>query len=189
MRASMLSCAGVVATFCLAGSAHAGLQAFDFPLSGFQESPPVTTAAFGEATLIYDDSTQTFDLDLIVFGIELGDLMGVGPNSSPAHIHLAPPNMNGSIVIDIGFMSSFFQDDIAGGIRLIIDDGMFGGTQGGVTSDPNTNEAALYAGNLYVNVHTQSFPSGEVRGQIVPAPGAVALAGLAGIAGLSRRRR
>ncbi|MGB5139392.1 MAG: CHRD domain-containing protein, partial [Candidatus Zixiibacteriota bacterium] len=32
------------------------------------------------------------------------------------------------------------------------------------------NVAELNAGNLYVNIHSPSFPSGEIRGQIVQAP-------------------
>ncbi len=32
------------------------------------------------------------------------------------------------------------------------------------------NVAELQAGNLYVNIHTPSFPNGEIRGQIVQAP-------------------
>ncbi len=33
-----------------------------------------------------------------------------------------------------------------------------------------TNVTELLAGNLYVNIHSPSFPSGEIRGQIVQAP-------------------
>jgi uncharacterized protein (TIGR03382 family) len=46
----------------------------------------------------------------------------------------------------------------------------------------------LLAGNVYVNIHSQAFPGGEIRGNLIPTPGAVALVGLAGLA-MGRRRR
>ncbi|MEW6251295.1 MAG: CHRD domain-containing protein, partial [Planctomycetota bacterium] len=125
-------------------------------------------------------------IDMVVFGITLQELLGVGPNNSPAHIHMAPAGANGPIVVDLGFLAGGFQQSGLG-IRLQIPDALFGGVQGGVNSDPATNAAALLAGNLYVNVHTQEFPGGEIRAQI-PEPAALALLGV-GLALQARRRR
>jgi len=50
----------------------------------------------------------------------------------------------------------------------------------------------LYAGYLYMNVHTSTFPGGEIRGQLllVPEPSTVALVGLGLVAvAVSLRRR
>jgi hypothetical protein len=50
----------------------------------------------------------------------------------------------------------------------------------------------LFAGYLYMNVHTSTFPGGEIRGQLllVPEPSVGALAGLgAGLMLVWRWRR
>ncbi|MCO6439154.1 MAG: CHRD domain-containing protein [Phycisphaerae bacterium] len=156
---------------------HAQITPFNFVLEGSQEVPtPVVANSGGAASLLYDAATKTFDLDLFVVGIELSDLRGVGANSTPVHIHLAPPGTNGGIVVDLGFLGSFVDDPL--GIRLKLDDAPLGGLQSGISSDPATVEAALFAGNLYVNVHTNDYPSGEIRGQIVPEPATLALLAL-----------
>ena len=60
---------------------------------------------------------------------------------------------------------------------------------------PASAEAALAsglaAGKAYLNIHTQQFPGGEIRGflQLVPEPGTLVLAAAGALALLPRRRR
>lgn len=175
----------ITAAAALSTAAAADIVTFDFFLSGDQEVPPVDTPAVGAAELQYNTDTQTFSIDIMVFGIELADLLDVGPNNTPIHIHNAPAGANGPIVVDLGFMGSFVEDGL--GIRFQLTDQPFGGQQGNVFSDPDDNELALFAAELYVNIHTNDHPTGELRGQIVPAP-ASTLA-LASLGLLSTRRR
>jgi hypothetical protein len=157
----------------------------NFFLSGDQEVPANDSDAAGAGRIIFDTDTNLFSIDIMVYGITLGDLFDVGPNSTPIHIHNAPAGAAGPIVVDLGYMSDFQDDGL--GIRLRVTDQLFGGTQGGVDSDPEANELALLAGDLYVNIHTNDFSSGELRGQLLPAPGSLAL--LAGAGLLAGRRR
>jgi hypothetical protein len=183
-----LAALAVCAPLALADFASAGIIELNFNLSGDQEVPPNNSTAVGSAQLLYDPSDQTFDLDLMVFGIALSELHGVGPNNSPVHIHMAPAGANGSIVIDLDFFGNFVADGL--GIRMQITNALFGGAQGGLTSDPMANQAALFAGNLYLNIHTMNFNGGEIRGQIpVPGAGSLSLLGVAGMLGCRRRNR
>ncbi|MFG0273457.1 MAG: CHRD domain-containing protein [Phycisphaerales bacterium] len=178
------------AACALAAPSDGAFITANFPLSGAQEAPPNDADAFGVGTIVVDTTAKTFNLDLFVVGIGLTDLLGVGPNSSPVHIHNAPAGANGPIVIDLGFFGSFVEDGL--GITLSLRDIAFGGVQGGISSDIDSNLEQLFLGALYVNIHTNDFPGGEIRGQIVgpeiPTPGAAWLFALGGFVALRRRR-
>ncbi|MCA9278726.1 MAG: CHRD domain-containing protein [Phycisphaeraceae bacterium] len=160
-----------LAVAVLAGTASADLIAFNFGMSGAQEVPANNSPAFGAGQLLYDTTTMTFDLDVHVYGIDLG-------NVTASHLHSAPAGVSGPVAIGLTPMQGAWVNDGLG-IRLVLDDISIGAFQ-----------ADLFAGNLYINLHTAAFPGGEIRGQLpaVPAPGTLTLAG-AGLLAATRRRR
>ncbi|RMF20306.1 MAG: CHRD domain-containing protein [Cyanobacteria bacterium J083] len=149
---------------------------FQATLEGSQEVPPVTTSASGSALLSLDKTTNLFDIQIDVTGISVTELLGVGANSSPLHIHLAPAGSNGNIIVDLGFLGTPVPTST--GFSFTLPNTLFGGTQGNLTSDVATNVASLLAGDTYINIHTNAFPSGELRGQLTPVPEPTAILSL-----------
>jgi hypothetical protein len=99
------------------------------------------------------DGNQTADTD--------DDVVG-------AHIHQAEAGVNGLIVFGIIDGGDDDGDD------LTIDP--VAGTISGVWDNPPDTPTlsdvldALNDSELYINIHTRAIPTGEIRGQIEPAP-------------------
>jgi hypothetical protein len=133
-----------------------GAHHFVAPLSGAQEVPAVDTRARGNAIFhLSADGTQ-LHYKLIVANIR---------SVVAAHIHLAPAGANGPVVVwlfgphpGITFNGVLAEGTITEA-NLVPS---FDGTMEDLV-------ALLRAGNAYVNVHTQAYPPGEIRGQIRPA--------------------
>ena len=144
---------------------------FRSTLSGAQEVPPNASTATGTATLTLNDAQDRLEISVQLNGIDLdgNQTPDPGDDLTVAHIHRAPFGSNGPVVF--GFVGP--NSDVNG--DLIIDP--FAGT---VTSAWDLNEGNgttlaaelgnLFAGRLYFNFHTNEFPPGEIRGQIVPVP-------------------
>ena len=114
--------------------------AFDASLNGAQQVPPVTTNAKGTASLV-----ATWDMDSIWYDVVLDGLSGP---LQAAHLHNAPVNIAGPVVIDIA--------DGINGNRI----------SGWITTATQADVIEMLEGNLYLNVHTAANPNGEIRGQV-----------------------
>lgn len=149
-------------------------------LDGLQEVPPNASTATGTATFTIDDVTGDYTYSMDVDGI---DAFAINAGlAGGIHIHQAPVGLNGPIVINVA------SDRTSLTIPAF---GMFSFTAAGTVGDVNAIVTALTAGDLYINVHTEDYPGGEIRGQlaVIPLPGAFLLFGsaLVGLMGISRR--
>jgi hypothetical protein len=165
-----------------ASPAMAAMVTATASLDGLQEVGPNDSAATGTATLTVDDATGDYEFMLDVDGIDVFEI-----NATVAggiHIHEAPIGSNGGIVINVA------SDRTSLSIPAT---GMFSMTSTGVVGDLGAVLGALAAGDLYINVHTEAYAGGEIRGQlaVVPLPGAFLLFGSAifGLLAVSRRQR
>jgi hypothetical protein len=146
------------------GTAVARLRPFD-------EVPALSTGGGGRfsATISADGSEITYQLSY-------SNLNGVITQS---HLHLAQKGVNGGIMI---FLCSNLGNGPAGTQTCPTGNGTISGTitasnviggaaaQGLTPGDLNAVLRALRVGVVYVNVHTSTFPGGEIRGQLQFTP-------------------
>ncbi len=136
-----------------------GLQTqFEIRLTGDQQVPPVSTAAFGFAEVQLSSDRNTLEFQVVVCNIA---------NVVASHIHVGAAGTNGPVVIpffgspSLPFSSTEGCSTLAEGTRTSADVNPLAGISW------NDFITALVAGNTYVNVHTTAHPGGEIRGQLV----------------------
>jgi len=122
---------------------------YDVTLEGSQEVPPVMTDAMGSATVTFDADTNEMTLTGSVSNLS-SPLFDVG-DVGPAHVHAAPAGENGGVAFPIDVTQS--NDGLSATLSL---------------TETLTEEQAstLQSGGYYINIHTENFNSGELRGQI-----------------------
>jgi hypothetical protein len=102
----------------------------------------VSSAGYGSVTAIYDE-----DSNILFYGFDWqldGDNQAVA-----AHFHSGARGTTGPIVIDLGPVSGN------------------SGKSTGAMGLTDAEELDLRAGNWYINVHSDAFPGGEIRAQMI----------------------
>ncbi|HEX7879965.1 MAG TPA: CHRD domain-containing protein [Candidatus Eisenbacteria bacterium] len=151
LRDSLLTllCSVALASTAAAQTTYVGV------LTGGSEVPPVVTAATGNATVVLDASQTQLSISV--------QFQNLTSAYTASHIHgPAPAGTNAGV--KWGFVGT-----TAGWV--------FGaGNQSGtitnylVTGVTATDVTNLNAGNFYVNIHSSTFPGGELRAQLGSAP-------------------
>lgn len=147
----------------------------------------------GFAHLDYDDIAHTMTLDV--------NFQGLGSPTTVSHIHaptVDPFTGNASVATTVPTFPGFPAGVTAGSYNMTFDltlaeswNSSFVTGNGGT---PATAETAFFGflsdGRGYLNIHTEQFPSGEIRGyfQLVPEPTAAVLFALAGLSFIAVRR-
>jgi MYXO-CTERM domain-containing protein len=139
-------------------------------MSGANESPANASTAIGTInTLQFDDSVGTFG----TLSINV-TFSGLSSTASASHLH--------------GFSNATTN---AGVIAVLTVTAATSGTITGSWAPASALQVSqLFSGLTYINLHTSTFPGGEIRGQLVPVPepGVFGLLGVTGLALLRRRR-
>jgi hypothetical protein len=126
-----------------------GPQKIVVNLSGSEEVPPVQTEATGVAEFIPGE-------DSVAYSVNATNIQGV----TAGHIHLGERGENGPIVVTLFKYDSPMNEVSETG--TITADKLEGPLAGKQLSDLG---AAGANGTLYVNIHTEQNPNGEIRGQ------------------------
>jgi hypothetical protein len=133
---------------------------FTANMSGDQEVPPVDTTATGKTTIrtANNDTTMKYKVNITGFSDATG-----------AHIHMGKAGANGDIIVDLLKGSKKNPTKLGMAIRGNISDSALAGPMQDKTLADLIS--AINNGDTYVNVHTQTHPDGEIRGQIQPGGG------------------
>lgn len=194
-----LAAAAFAATLGTSLPAAASLLIYTATLNGANEAPANASPGSGFATVTLDDVLRSMRVETSFSGLQ--------GNVSAAHIHcctaVAGVGTAGVATVTPTF-TGFPGGVTAGSYDHLFDMNASSGSwnnafltaNGGATA---TAFAALLAGlddgKAYLNIHTNVFPGGEIRGflqltQVVPEPATalLVLAALGGLWGASRRR-
>jgi hypothetical protein len=138
----------------LATYSFAAEKSFKAMLVGSESVPAVETMAKGDATF-----TPIKDEEALSYYVTVSDI----DNVTAAHIHLGKKGENGPPValITNDKKAGKFSGTIAEG--TITKKDLMGSMTGKSVEDLIKQ---IKTGNAYLNVHTDKYPNGEIRGQI-----------------------
>lgn len=115
------------------------------PMSGAQETPPVTVSATGSIDANYNRLNK-----ILTYKITFSSLSG---NATAAHIHGL-----GEAGVAAGVVQTFVGFPAATA-------GTYSGTL--LVDGVKIKEEDILAGRYYANIHTAAKPAGEIRGQLI----------------------
>ena len=165
---ALRTCAISIASPAVANDER-GRDRIEARLKGFQEVPAVSSTASGRFKATLDSVSGTLTYELSYSGLEAPVRM--------AHIHIGQRGVNGGIMVWLCQTVAPFVDP-SGGAPTCPQSGSVTGmlqagnvvasaaAQGIAATEFAEMVAAIRAGVAYVNVHSDKFPGGEIRGQL-----------------------
>jgi hypothetical protein len=188
MRFRSIGLAALISLF--ASGANAATITFSTLLNGANEIPVNASPAVGVATIIVDTTLATMRVLA-----EFSGLIGV---TTASHIHCCtavPGGANVGVATVLPNFTDFPLGVHSGTYDHLFDMNLasswnpaFVTAQGGIANAFAALQAGMATGNAYYNIHTDSFPGGEIRGLLrpVPEPGTLLLLA-SGVAGARLR--
>ena len=125
-------------------------EGFTYEIDGSQETPSTSSTATGSGFASIDREKENLHFMMVVNGL-------TGPITA-SHFHQASVGISGPPIFEItSFFSQTSTNDVASGFWTVDN-----------VPDFSTTVADIFLHNqIYVNIHTTSFPNGEIRGQVM----------------------
>ena len=170
MKTKTIAVLGALLLVASTASAQEWTPFISLPLSGYNEVPALSTPATGRFL-----ARGSLDGTKIEYLLTYDNLSG---SVTQAHIHLGQTGVNGAISL---FLCTNLGNGPAGtqacpqtatmaapvtGIWTAADVTGGAAAQGLAAGEFGEVIAAIIAGKMYVNVHSQTFPGGEIRVQL-----------------------
>jgi hypothetical protein len=135
-KIALLLTAGVAVLLMMDATSSAETVKYEVDLKGSAEVPPSDSSGTGKADVTFDTDSKKLSWETTYSGLS--------GEPTAAHFHgPAEPGKNAGPVVDI-----------SGNVK-----------QG--SADLTAEQAAdLQAGKWYLNIHTEKYPDGEIRGQV-----------------------
>lgn len=178
----------------LTASASAAILTYDASLDGPSESPPNASPATGFAEVTYDNAAHTLGIHVTWSGLT--------GTTTASHIHAAttsPGTGTAGVATTLPYFTGFPIGVTSGTFDTVLDltqsssyNPSYVSSNGGTTASAELAlTSAIATDRAYLNIHSTTFTGGEIRGflVLVPEPSTFALAGLAGVGFLVRRRK
>ena len=154
-RAAACVALALVGSLGLWGVGNAVIVNMTATINGSQEVPPSGSPGTGSAAITVDTDTNTLNFNITFSGL-------VAPETA-AHFHgPAAPGVNAGVIFPLPL----------------------GSPKVGVWNMTDQQEGWVLGGLTYINIHSTSFPGGEIRGQVVEAPNATDVTSWGKIKGL-----
>lgn len=158
-------------SFVLASALAHGNTFFEAYLDGPSEAPPNASPGTGYVFAEYDPTARTLLLD--------ADFAGLLGTTTAAHIHaptVSPFDGTASVAtttpsfvgFPLGVTSGTFNNLLDLSLASSYRAAFLGGFGGDTLLAESALISAMETGRAYFNVHTTSFPGGEIRGFLVP---------------------
>lgn len=131
-------------------------------LSGFAEVPSISTTGTGKLRLRIDPATSTITYELTYSGLQGGAVTG-------SHLYLGQSGVNGGIIANLCGGTEAACPATPAGILAgtIVPAEILGPAAQGIAAREFAEVLrAIRAGAVYANVHTTTYPAGEIRGQL-----------------------
>ena len=194
MKKTLNLVAVVFAVLLLFGVAKADQLVFTATLTGAQEVPPNGSPGIGSALVTIDTVTNLMTINVSFAGLvspttiaHIHCCAGPGGIASPA---TTVPSFPG---FPVGVTTGTYLQTFNLTLASSYNPAFITASGGTVAAAQAAFIAGLLNGQAYINIHTQQFPGGEIRGQLqaVPEPATLLLltSGMLGVAGAVRKRR
>lgn len=150
--------AALAALALTATAASAQVVQMAATLSSGEETPALLSGAVGTAEVSVDAEAKEVSVTLRVFNLPT--------RSAAGHIHVGPRGVAGPVVLDFPGIAGRTGDFV---VTFRVNQSAFRPQPAIGINTMDDVIQAITGGSAYVNIHTTTFPAGEIRGQLVLA--------------------